>query len=154
MVAHEATENLLDFEAAEDAGDQRWPLGPFDVFDMRQIEMQHAPIQKEQGAECDVLGRGSHMAVGGKVIEGDLIRISLDCRGLEGTVDLVGSNGEKFSAARGQEVLASRASRPDLCPNARLPDDTRLWAALQGVSGGAWGGCVYDPDAITAKLLA
>ena len=33
-----------------------------------------------------------------------------------------------------------------------LPDDTRLWAALIQASGGAWGGCVYDPDAITAAL--
>ena len=33
-----------------------------------------------------------------------------------------------------------------------LPDDTRLWAALQAVGGGAWGGCVYDVDKILAKL--
>jgi hypothetical protein len=33
-----------------------------------------------------------------------------------------------------------------------LPDDTRLWAALQQASGGTWGGCVYDADAIVQKL--
>jgi hypothetical protein len=33
-----------------------------------------------------------------------------------------------------------------------LPDDTRLWAALVETSGGIWGGCVYDVDAITARL--
>ena len=33
-----------------------------------------------------------------------------------------------------------------------LPADTRLWAALQRVSGGTWGGCVYDVDAIVAAL--
>ena len=29
---------------------------------------------------------------------------------------------------------------------------TRLWAALQSASGGTWGGCVYDTDAIVVKL--
>jgi hypothetical protein len=33
-----------------------------------------------------------------------------------------------------------------------LPDDTRLWAALQQASGGTWGGCVYDPDRISELL--
>jgi hypothetical protein len=33
-----------------------------------------------------------------------------------------------------------------------LPDDTRLWAALQNVSGGTWGGCVYDVDKIIERL--
>jgi hypothetical protein len=49
-------------------------------------------------------------------------------------------------------VLAQRASRPDLKPNPNLPDDTRLWAALQLASGGTWAGCVYDTDKITAAL--
>jgi hypothetical protein len=35
-----------------------------------------------------------------------------------------------------------------------LPDDTRLWAALVQASGGVWGGCVYDADAIIARLAA
>jgi hypothetical protein len=35
-----------------------------------------------------------------------------------------------------------------------LPDDTRLWAALQQASGGTWGGCVYDVDRIIAILDA
>jgi hypothetical protein len=33
-----------------------------------------------------------------------------------------------------------------------LPADTRLWAALQRVSGGTWGGCVYDVEAIIEAL--
>ena len=33
-----------------------------------------------------------------------------------------------------------------------LPDDTRLWAALQQAGGGAWGGCVYDVDEIVQRL--
>jgi hypothetical protein len=39
-----------------------------------------------------------------------------------------------------------------LSSDPELPDDTRLWAALQNVGGGAWGGCVYDTDAIIAAL--
>jgi hypothetical protein len=51
-------------------------------------------------------------------------------------------------------VLAARPPRPDLAADPDLPDDTRLWAALQQVGGGTWGGCVYDVDAITAALAA
>ena len=51
-------------------------------------------------------------------------------------------------------MLAERTLRSDLAPEAELPDDTRLWAALQNVGGGTWGGCVYDVDAIVATLEA
>ena len=51
-------------------------------------------------------------------------------------------------------LLAERAMHPALAPHALLPDDTRLWAALQRTSGGTWGGCVYDVDAIIAALAA
>jgi hypothetical protein len=50
-------------------------------------------------------------------------------------------------------VLANRTPRPDLAADPNLPDDTRLWAALQRMGGGAWGGCVYDVEAIVAALL-
>ncbi len=30
----------------------------------------------------------------------------------------------------------------------RMHDDVKLWALLQSISGGTWGGCVYDYDAI------
>ena len=36
----------------------------------------------------------------------------------------------------------------------QLPDDTRLWAALQQASGGTWGGCVYDVDRIIEVVAA
>ena len=49
-------------------------------------------------------------------------------------------------------MLAARPLRPDLAPDPRLPDDTRLWAALQNVSGGTWGGCVFDTEAILQAL--
>ena len=51
-------------------------------------------------------------------------------------------------------MLARRPPRSDLAPDAALPADTRLWAALQAVSGGTWGGCVYDVEAIVAALNA
>ncbi|WZO99610.1 YjhG/YagF family D-xylonate dehydratase [Isosphaeraceae bacterium EP7] len=88
----------------------------------------------------------------GKVRDGDLIRIVVDRLKLEGTVDLVGADGVEFGAERGAFVLAGRAAHPDLAPDPDLPDDTRLWAALQAVGGGTWGGCVYDPDAIIDRL--
>ena len=48
--------------------------------------------------------------------------------------------------------LVSRAPREDLAPHPALPGDTRLWAALVQASGGVWGGCVYDADAIVEQL--
>jgi hypothetical protein len=48
--------------------------------------------------------------------------------------------------------LRQREPHPQLAPNAGLPDDTRLWAALQQVGGGTWGGCVYDVESILAAL--
>jgi dihydroxyacid dehydratase/phosphogluconate dehydratase len=88
----------------------------------------------------------------GKVREGDLIEIVIDRNTLTGTVNLVGVDGELLGVEEGTRVLASRPPREDLAPDPRLPADTRLWAALQNVSGGTWGGCVYDVDAITQAL--
>jgi putative YjhG/YagF family dehydratase len=88
----------------------------------------------------------------GKVLEGDRIRIHIDRQRLEGSIDLVGENERQFTPAEGAAVLASRPLRSDLSPNAALPEDTRLWAALQFASGGTWGGCVYDAPSILAAL--
>ena len=90
----------------------------------------------------------------GKLRDGDLIAIEIDCQNLRGRIDLVGCEGAEFGAEEGQRVLAERTLRPDLAPEAELPDDTKLWAALQNVGGGTWGGCVYDVDAIVATLEA
>jgi hypothetical protein len=53
---------------------------------------------------------------------------------------------------------SSKSSRLDVtttwAPDPDLPDDTRLWAALQRASGGTWAGCVYDVDRIVAALDA
>jgi putative YjhG/YagF family dehydratase len=88
----------------------------------------------------------------GKLIEGDIVSIVVDRNTLEGSLDLVGHGAETFGPEKGASVLASRESRPDLAPHPELPDDTRLWAALQRLGGGAWGGCVYDVDAIVNAL--
>jgi dihydroxyacid dehydratase/phosphogluconate dehydratase len=88
----------------------------------------------------------------GKVLEGDIVEIIVDRNRLEGSVNMV-SDGEKIVGAdEGTRVLASRAPRPDLAPDPDLPDDTRLWAALQQAGGGTWGGCVYDVDAIIDRM--
>jgi putative YjhG/YagF family dehydratase len=88
----------------------------------------------------------------GKVLEGDMIEIVIDRNRLEGSVDLVGEDARYFGAEMGAQVLAERMPRPDLAPDPRLPDDTRLWAALQNASGGTWAGCVFDADSIIGAL--
>jgi len=88
----------------------------------------------------------------GKLRDGDLIRIVIDLRRLEGTVDFIGEGDSSFSAEEGAALLAKRTSMEDLSPDPALPADTRLWAALQHASGGTWGGCVYDADAIIKRL--
>jgi putative YjhG/YagF family dehydratase len=88
----------------------------------------------------------------GRVRDGDWIRIIIDRVRLEGSVDLIGQGQERFSPADGAAILAKRPPHPRLAPNSGLPDDTRLWAALQQLGGGTWGGCVYDTEAILAAL--
>jgi xylonate dehydratase len=90
----------------------------------------------------------------GRLLDGDIVRIVIDRATLTGGVDLVGHGGEVRDAEWGTAELARRGPRPDLAPDADLPEDTRLWAALQEASGGTWGGCVYDADAILRLLEA
>ena len=39
-----------------------------------------------------------------------------------------------------------------LRPDPDLPAETRLWAALQQISGGTWGGCIVDVDRVVKRL--
>jgi putative YjhG/YagF family dehydratase len=78
----------------------------------------------------------------GKLRDGDTIRIVVDRVNLSGSIDVLNVD------------LDSRSPHPELKLNPDLPEDTRLWAALQNVSGGTWGGCVYDVDAILEKLIS
>jgi xylonate dehydratase len=112
----------------------------------------------------------------GKLRDGDTIRIVIDRHKLTGTVDLVGTQRQKAEGRRQNEEagtthqspvtthalsddgaareLARRPTPPQLAADPRLPADSRLWAALQSVSGGTWGGCVYDVDRIIELLAA
>ena len=88
----------------------------------------------------------------GKLRDGDHIQIVIDRIKLEGTIDLVGDATAIHDAAWGTAELAKRSPRPDLAPDPQLPADTKLWALLQHASGGVWGGCVYDVEAIGKRL--
>jgi dihydroxyacid dehydratase/phosphogluconate dehydratase len=90
----------------------------------------------------------------GKILDGDIIRIVIDRNRIEGSVDLIGEGERRFTPDEGAKILASRSTRKDLSPNAALPDDTRLWAALQHAGGGTWAGCVYDSERIIELLKA
>jgi putative YjhG/YagF family dehydratase len=90
----------------------------------------------------------------GKVRDGDTIRILVDRNELVGSVDLIGDGEKFFEPEEGVRILAARAPHPGIRPDAQLPDDTRLWAALQRAGGGTWGGCVYDVDKILETLAA
>jgi putative YjhG/YagF family dehydratase len=88
----------------------------------------------------------------GKLRDGDLIRIEVNRSTLEGSVHFIGENGVNFTPEEGALILSKRPPHPLLAPNPALPDDTRLWAALQQLGGGTWGGCVYDVDSIVSAI--
>ena len=87
----------------------------------------------------------------GKLLDGDMLEIIVDQRRMVGSVNLLGADG---TAATGDKLLTMRTMRPDLHPDPLLPEDSRLWAALQDVSGGSWGGAVYDVERIIEVLAA
>jgi putative YjhG/YagF family dehydratase len=78
----------------------------------------------------------------GKLRDGDEIEIVIDRNTLDASVNFAGDAAE----------FASRPPREDLAPDPLLPDETRLWAALQDASGGSWGGCVFNVDRIVELL--
>jgi dihydroxyacid dehydratase/phosphogluconate dehydratase len=88
----------------------------------------------------------------GKLLDDDIISIRVDCQAIAGSVNLIGHGTEIREATWGTRELARRPLRSDLREATYLPDDTRLWAALQTLGGGTWGGCVYDVEEILAKL--
>jgi len=75
----------------------------------------------------------------GRLRDGDVIRLRIDMRKLDGMVDVVSLSAEE---------LAERPLHPELVENPEVPADTRLWATLQNASGGSWAGCVYDGERI------
>lgn len=89
----------------------------------------------------------------GKLRDGDMIEIIIDRNTLDGSLNLVGDATRRFSWEEGAKILAAREPALPLLPDPQLPDDTKIWAMLQQLSGGTWGGCVYDVDAL-ANLVA
>ncbi len=79
----------------------------------------------------------------GRLRDGDTIRLRIDTRQLEGSIDVVSISPTE---------LAARPLHPGLQPDPRVPSDTKLWAALQNASGGSWGGSVYDANRIVQLL--
>ena len=90
----------------------------------------------------------------GKLRDGDLIRIVIDRNRLEGTVDFVGEDGRAVDPEEGAAILAARPPRPDLAPDPQLPPTRGCGPRCRTSSGGTWGGCVYDVDAIVEALAA
>jgi putative YjhG/YagF family dehydratase len=90
----------------------------------------------------------------GKLRDGDLIQIVIDRGRVDGSVNLIGQNGVAVGPEAGNRILEERQPRPDLARDPMMPDDTRLWAALQDASGGTWGGSVFDVEEILRVLTA
>lgn len=90
----------------------------------------------------------------GRLRDGDWVDIRIDTRKLEGSIDMVGCGELPDTPEAGAVILSLRAPHPSLAEDPDLPDDTRLWAALQSASGGTWKGCVYDTDRIIQTLEA
>ncbi len=88
----------------------------------------------------------------GKLREGDIVKIEINCSKLIGTINFIGQVGKILSPEAGKATLEERKTPAELQADPRLPEDTRLWAALQNVSGGTWGGCVYDANRIIEIL--
>ena len=90
------------------------------------------------------------LAVGpiGKLRDRDTVEIVIDRVNLTGSVNLVVDG----SVDAGRRELESRTPREDLAPDPALPEATRLWAMLQDASGGTWGGCVFDVNAVGRAL--
>jgi len=88
----------------------------------------------------------------GKLRDGDWIRIVIDRTRLEGSVDFVGEADRRFEPEVAAKILHERPPHDRLAPNPALPDDTRLWAALQQIGGGTWGGCIYDVERILERV--
>lgn len=86
--------------------------------------------------------------------DGDLIEIEIDRLNLTGRVNFIGAEDRELSPEDAARILSVRPPHPGLAAHAALPDDTRLWAALQRASGGVWAGCVYDTDRIVAVIEA
>ena len=90
----------------------------------------------------------------GKLRDNDIIEIIVDRNELTGSVKFSRHDRLSLTPEEGAYELAMRPAHPELRAHAFLPDDTRLWAALQSVSGGTPRGCIYDTDKIIDVINA
>ncbi len=90
----------------------------------------------------------------GKLRDGDVIDVRIDTVNLEGHLHFVGTKEQEVSPEEGEKILQRREQNQQIMPSPELPDDTRLWAALQSVSGGIWKGSIYDVERIINVLAA
>lgn len=90
----------------------------------------------------------------GKLMDDDLIQIEIDQNNLKGSINFVGTKNEKLKPIEAGKVLAHRLPNKKLSHDPRMHNDTKLWAALQNVSGGTWAGSVYDTEKIIETLEA
>lgn len=90
----------------------------------------------------------------GKLRNGDIIEVIIDLNKLTGSLNFIGEENQLITPTEGTAILDARAPHPELAPDPNLPDDTRLWAALQSISGGTWKGSVYDIDRILSVIEA
>ena len=90
----------------------------------------------------------------GKLRDGDILEIVIDTKKLCGSINFIGTGEKTYTPEKAACVLAERPQHPGLRPDPEIPDDTRLWAALQKAGGGIWKGCIYDVDRIIELLDA
>jgi len=90
----------------------------------------------------------------GRLREDDTLEIEIDLISQTGKINLVATKGQSLEEEEALHELESRSPHPDLKIHPELPDDTRLWAALQNASGGTWSGCIYDTEKIIKILDA
>lgn len=90
----------------------------------------------------------------GKLRDGDIVEVIIDAKNLQGSINFLGTEGNEVTPEEGASILKNRKTNSEIKPSENLPDDTRLWAALQKVSGGTWKGSVYDVDRIIEVLEA
>jgi putative YjhG/YagF family dehydratase len=91
--------------------------------------------------------------------DGDWIQIRVSRVNGSGSIDLVGEasvpeGSSDLSPERGARILSQRLPFIPQGPNTSLPNEIQNWAMQVAVSGGTWGGCVYDPAALRAALAA
>ncbi|MFD1670650.1 YjhG/YagF family D-xylonate dehydratase [Agrilactobacillus yilanensis] len=90
----------------------------------------------------------------GKLREGDIIELIVDTVNLKGSINFIGTKDQSVSYDQGAQILANRETNSAVKPDSDLPDDTRLWAALQSIGGGTWSGSVYNVDKIIDTINA